>query len=124
MGDVDEDGVLDLAARMKERGRCGVGKLVAEEIATVIKQEPAVVDVAGVRAADKDLGEVRAAVIELKGHQQATREEIIEHCKKEGLYGFKVPKIVDFGELPRNLAGKLPKKQLEEKYWEGVARHG
>jgi long-chain acyl-CoA synthetase len=31
---------------------------------------------------------------------------------------------VDFGELPRNLAGKLPKKQLEEKYWKGVARHG
>ena len=124
IGYVDEDGFLYLTSRIKEMIISGGVNLFPNEIETVIKQHPAVLDVAVVRAPDKDLGEVPAAVIELKEHQQATREEIIEHCKKEGLYGFKLPKIVDFGELPRNLAGKLPKKQLEEKYWEGVARHG
>ena len=121
---MDEDGFLYLTSRIKEMIISGGVNLFPNEIETVIKRHPAVLDVAVVRAPDKDLGEVPAAVIELKEHQQATRKEIIEHCKTEGLYGFKLPKIVDFGELPRNLAGKLPKKQLEEKYWKGVARHG
>ena len=124
VGYVDEDDFLYLTSRTKEMIISGGVNLFPNEIEYVIKQHPAVLDVAVVRAPDKDLGEVPAAVIQLKEGEQVTREEIIEHCKKEGLYGFKLPKIVDFGELPRNLAGKLPKKQLEEKYWEGVAKHG
>jgi long-chain acyl-CoA synthetase len=95
------------------------------EIEEVIKRHPKVLDVAVVRAPDKDLGEVPAAVIQLKEGEQVTSAEIMEHCKQAGLYGFKLPKIVDFVEqLPRNLAGKLPKKQLEEEYWQGLERHG
>lgn len=124
IGYVDEDVFLYLTSRSKEMIISGGVNLFPNEIETVIKQHPAVLDVAVVRVPDKDLGEVPAAVIQLKEGRRATREEIIEHCRKQGLYGFKLPKIVDFDELPRNLAGKLPKKQLEEKYWEGVARHG
>lgn len=124
IGYVDEDGFLYLTSRTKEMIISGGVNLFPNEIETIIKLHPAVLDVAVVRAPDKDLGEVPAAVIQLKEGRQVTPEEIIEHCKNEGLYGFKLPKIVDFGDLPRNLAGKLPKKQLEEKYWEGVERHG
>jgi Acyl-CoA synthetases (AMP-forming)/AMP-acid ligases II len=80
-----------------------------------------------IRAPDKDLGEVPAAVVQLKKGEKATEEEIIEYCKKEGLYGYKVPRIVEFvEELPRHIDGKLIKRDLERKYWEdrGIKRRG
>lgn len=42
----------------------------------------------------------------------------------EGLYGFKIPRHVLFDALPRNPAGKLPKKQIEARFWEGRAQRG
>ena len=125
IGYLDEDGYLYLTSRVKEMIISGGVNIFPNEIEEVIKRHPKVLDVAVVRAPDKDLGEVPAAVIQLKEGEQATSAEIMEHCKQAGLYGFKLPKIVDFVEqLPRNLAGKLPKKQLEEQYWQGLERHG
>ncbi len=51
-------------------------------------------------------------------------DEVLAHCREAGLYGFKLPRFVEFAELPRNLAGKLPKKELEARFWEGVERLG
>ncbi|MDY6942481.1 MAG: AMP-binding protein [Pseudomonadota bacterium] len=124
IGYLDDDGFLYLTSRVKEMIISGGVNLFPNEIEHAIKHHPKVLDVAVVRAPDNDLGEVPAAVIQLKEGETATAEEILEHCKKEGLYGFKLPKIVEFGELPRNLAGKLPKKQLEARFWEGVETHG
>jgi long-chain acyl-CoA synthetase len=125
IGYLDEDDYLYLTSRVKEMIISGGVNIFPNEIEEVIKRHPKVLDVAVVRAPDQDLGEVPAAVIQLKEGEQATSAEIIEHCKQAGLYGFKLPKIVDFVEqLPRNLAGKLPKKQLEEQYWQGLERHG
>ncbi|MDY6943873.1 MAG: AMP-binding protein [Pseudomonadota bacterium] len=124
IGYLDEQDYLYLTSRVKEMIISGGVNIFPNEIEHVIKHHPKVFDVAVVRAPDKDLGEVAAAVVQLKEGQTATAEEIIEHCKQEGLYGFKIPRIVDFGELPRNLAGKLPKKQLEAHYWEGHATYG
>ena len=125
IGYLDADGFLYLTSRVKEMIITGGVNLFPNEIEHAIKLNPKVADVAVVRAPDKDLGEVPAAVIQLKEGQYADAAEILAHCKEVGLYGFKLPKIIDFvDQLPRNLAGKLPKKDLEARYWEGVAKHG
>ncbi|MGB7289841.1 MAG: AMP-binding protein [Candidatus Macondimonas sp.] len=125
IGYLDADGFLYLTSRVKEMIITGGVNLFPNEIEHAIKLHPKVADVAVVRAPDKDLGEVPAAVIQLKEGQYADAAEILAHCKEVGLYGFKLPKIIDFvDQLPRNLAGKLPKKDLEARYWEGVAKHG
>lgn len=124
IGYLDEDEFLYLTSRAKEMIICGGVNLFPNEIENVIKQMPKVADVAVVRGPDKDLGEVPIAVIQLKKGAELSVEDVLAHCKAEGLYGFKMPKVVDFGELPRNLAGKLPKKEIEARYWEGVESYG
>ncbi len=124
IGYLDEDQFLYLTSREKEMIISGGVNLFPNEIEDIIKRHPAVLDVAVVRAPDKDLGEVPAAVVHLCDGAVATAEEILTHCREAGLYGFKLPRFVEFGDLPRNLAGKLPKKQLEERFWQGVERLG
>ena len=73
------------------------------------------------------MGEVVGAVVQLKEGESVKEEDIIEHCKKEGLYGYKIPRKVEFiKEIPRILDGKIIKKDLEKKYWEdkGIRRRG
>ena len=125
IGYLCDDGYLYLTSRIKEMIISGGVNIFPNEIEDVIKRHSKVLDAAVVRAPDTDLGEVPVAVVQLKDGEQSSASEIIAHCKQEGLYGFKLPKMVDFVEqLPRNLAGKLPKKQLEEQYWRGLERHG
>ncbi|MDF3029810.1 MAG: hypothetical protein K0R03_368 [Moraxellaceae bacterium] len=125
IGYLDEDDFLYLTSREKEMIISGGVNLFPNEIEEVIKRHPAVLDVAVVRAPDPDLGEVPAAVIELReGAAAVTAEDILAHCRDQGLYGFKIPRRVEFGHLPRNLAGKLPKKQLEAAFWEKTERIG
>ena len=124
IGYLDADDYLYLTSRVKEMIICGGVNLFPNEIEHIIKQHSKVADVAVVRGPDNDLGEVPFAVVQLKEGEASTEEEIIEHCKSLGLYGFKLPRLVEFADLPRNLAGKLPKKDLEARYWEGVESYG
>jgi len=124
IGYVDDDGYLYLTSRVKEMIITGGVNLFPNEIEDVIKFHPKVLDVAVVRAPDKDLGEIAAAVIQLKEGEESSADEILEFCKEKGLYGFKLPKIIEFGNLPRNLAGKLPKKEVEARFWKDEESFG
>ena len=53
------------------------------------------------------------AFIELKANATATAEDIVAHCKKH-LAGFKVPRAVVFGELPKTSTGKIQKFELRK----------
>ena len=127
LGYMDEDDFLYLTGRAKEMIISGGVNILPNELEEIIVKHPKVLDVGVIRAPDKDLGEVPAAVVQLKKGEKATEEEIIEYCKKEGLHGYKVPRIVEFvEELPRHIDGKLIKRDLERKYWEdrGIKRRG
>lgn len=124
IGYVDEHNYLFLTSRVKEMIISGGVNIFPNEIEHVLKENPKVMDVAVVRGPDKDLGEVPIAVIQLKPGETSSQEEMIAYCKEAGLYGFKLPSLVEFADLPRNLAGKLPKKELEARYWEGVESFG
>ncbi|MBN2283376.1 MAG: AMP-binding protein [Deltaproteobacteria bacterium] len=124
-GFMDEEGFLYLTGREKEMIISGGVNIFPNEIETVIKRYGKVADVGVVRYPDGDLGEVPAAVVQLRRGLHAEPGEIIEHCRSEGLHGLKLPRHVDFvDELPRHIDGKLIKRELEDRYWQGIERRG
>ena len=124
---MDEDGFSYLTGRKKDLIIPGGVNIYTDEVEAVILKNPKVADVAVIAIPDKDLGEAVGAVVQLEDGEKATEEEVIEGCKKGGLYGYKIPKKVDFWkELPRNPEGKMVKREIEKKYWEdkGIKRRG
>ena len=63
---------------------------------------------------DKRLGEITAAIIELKPGVSCTEEEIVLFCKK--LPRYKRPHKIIFADIPRNPTGKIEKPKLRERY--------
>ena len=124
-GYMDKDGFLYLTGRIKEIIISGGVNIFPLEIESTIIRHPKVLDVGVVRYPDRELGEVPAAVIQLRSGEQATPDEIILFCRENGLMGMNVPKVVDFvRELPRHIDGKLIKRELEDKYWQGIEKRG
>jgi len=125
IGYMDEDGYVYLTGRVKEMIISGGVNIYPNEIERIINNHRDVIDVAVVRAPDVDLGECVAAVVQTRKDVTITKEDILDHCKKSGLRGFKIPKIVEFAaELPRHIDGKLIKRDLENKFWKGIERRG
>jgi long-chain acyl-CoA synthetase len=124
-GYMDKDGFLYLTGRIKEMIISGGVNIFPLEIESTIIRHPKVLDAGVVRYPDRELGEVPAAVIQLRSGEQATPDEIILFCRENGLTGMKVPKVVEFvSELPRHIDGKLIKRELEDKYWQGIEKRG
>ena len=71
-------------------------------------------DVAVIGLADKRLGEISTAIIEIKQGFTCTEEEVQEFCKK--LPKYKRPRKIIFAEVPRNATGKIEKPKLREIY--------
>lgn len=125
IGHLDKDGFLYLTDRVKDMIISGGVNIYPSEIEEKILKHPSVSDVAVIGVPQPDLGEAVRAEIQLKDGKTATEDEIIGHCKKEGLFGFKIPKQVGFiEELPRHIDGKILKRELRDKYWKDVEKRG
>ena len=66
---------------------------------------------------DVRLGEITAAIIEIKEGMECTEEEINDFCQE--LPRYKRPKKIFFERVPRNPTGKIEKPALREKYCKG-----
>ena len=67
-------------------------------------------------------GEAVTVIVTKDPNSKVTGEEIIQYCAKK-IASYKKPKYVEFvSELPRNETGKILKKVLREKYWQGRKR--
>ncbi|HEX2849165.1 MAG TPA: AMP-dependent synthetase, partial [Acidimicrobiales bacterium] len=89
------------------------------EVEDRLFSHPAVAEVAVIGVPDETWGEVVKAVVGLKPEASATEQELIDHCR-EHLAHFKCPRSVDFvDELPRLPTGKLYKRLLRDRYWQG-----
>jgi len=72
---------------------------------------------------DAQWGEAVHACVALKAHARIGPDELIEFCRPR-LAGYKVPRSIEIleGELPKGGSGKILKKQLRDRYWQGRAR--
>jgi acyl-CoA synthetase (AMP-forming)/AMP-acid ligase II len=122
IGYLDEEGYLFLTDRKADMIISGGENVYPAEVENVIYQHPAVFECSVVSAPDAKWGEIVQAVVVLKPGQKATEQEIIEHCKKT-LAGYKCPKAVAFWDaIPKTVVGKIIKKDIKAKFWEGKGR--
>ena len=112
------DGRVELRDRAKDIIISGGENIASIEVEQAVASHPAVLEVAVVAAPHEKWGEVPVAFVTLKEGAQAAPEELIAHAKSQ-LAGFKAPKQVHFGALPKSATGKILKYQLREPLWAG-----
>lgn len=110
----DEDGFIFLVDRKKDVIISGGENIYPVQIEDFLRTNEAILDVAVIGLADHRLGEISAAIIELKPGVECTEEDIQEFCKK--LPRYKRPRKIIFADVPRNPTGKIEKPKLREKY--------
>ena len=119
MGLLDEDGYLFIVDRKSDMIISGGVNIYPAEIENTLFEHPSVFDVAVFGVPDEKWGEAIKAVVQLKQGKTATEQEIIQWCE-EKMSKIKKPKSVDFmDELPRDINGKIYKRNLRDKYCEG-----
>ena len=122
MARADEDGFIYLVDRKNDLIVSGALNVYPSEVERVLQTHPAIYECAVIGVPSEQWGEAVKAIVVLHPGTNATAEELIAHCGAQ-LAGFKKPKTVDFVEkLPRNLTGKILRRELREKYWEGQER--
>lgn len=114
MAQEDEDGFIFLVDRKKDVIISGGENIYPVQIEDFLRAHDAVKDVAVIGLPDKRLGEITAAIIEIKEGKACTEEEIQRFCKK--LPRYKRPRRIIFAEIPRNPTGKIEKPKLRKRY--------
>ena len=110
----DEDGFYFLVDRKKDVIITGGENLYPVQIENFIAAHPKVHDVAVIGLPDTRLGEIAAAIIQVKQGMTCTEEEINTFCK--GMPRYKRPRKIIFAPVPRNATGKIEKPKLREQY--------
>ena len=122
MGTVDNKGYIYIVDRKKDMIISGGENIYPREVEDALYAHPSVLEAAVIGVPDDDWGESVKAFVVLKDEKKITEQEIIEFCKKR-LASYKKPKSIEFLDaLPRNPTGKVLKKELKEKYWQGLNR--
>ena len=122
MGYMDEDGYVYMTDRKADMIISGGENVYPKEVEDVIYAHPAVKECSVVSSPSEGWGEIVHAVVVLKPGARAAEKDIIDHCKKT-LAGYKCPKAVSFwNDLPKSIIGKIMKKEIKQKFWEGKAR--
>jgi fatty-acyl-CoA synthase len=111
---MNPDGYIKIKDRSKDIIISGGENISSIEVEDVLYRHPAVMAAAIVAKPDPKWGETPCAFIEIKPGATVTAEEIVAHCK-EHLAGFKVPRAVVFGELPKTSTGKIQKFELRKR---------
>ncbi len=107
------DGYIQIKDRSKDIIISGGENISSIEVEDVLYRHPDVVSAAVVAKPDEKWGETPCAFVELKSGAHTTTEEIIAHCKQH-LAGFKVPRTVIFGDIPKTATGKIQKFELRK----------
>lgn len=103
-----EDGYLEIKDRSKDIIISGGENVSSIEVEGVLYRHPAVAEAAVVAMPDERWGEVVCAFVGLQPGQKASEADLIAFCRAR-LAGFKTPKRVVFGELPKTSTGKIQK---------------
>lgn len=114
MAQQDEDGFIYLVDRAKDVIITGGENLYPVQIEDFLRKNENISDVAVIGLPDVRLGEIAAAIIQLKPGRACSEEDINQFCLE--LPRYKRPKKVIFAEVPRNATGKIEKPKLRKLY--------
>ncbi len=114
MAQQDEDGLYWLVDRKKDVVISGGENIYPVQVEDHLSAHPAIKDVAVIGLPDERLGEIAAAIIEVKPGEELSSEEVDEFCLE--LPRYKRPRRIIFAEVPRNATGKIEKPKLREIY--------
>jgi acyl-CoA synthetase (AMP-forming)/AMP-acid ligase II len=114
MAEIDADGFIWLVDRKKDVIITGGENIYPVQIEDFLRSNDSIKDVAVIGIADARLGEIAAAIIELKPGLESSDEEMAEFCL--GLPRYKRPHKFIFSEVPRNATGKIEKPKLRALY--------
>ena len=109
-----EDGFIYLVDRKKDVIITGGENLYPVQIEDFLRRHPAVKDVAVIGLPDARLGEIAAAIIEVKPECELSLEEVNRFCLE--LPRYQRPRKVIFAPVPRNPTGKIEKPKLRKMY--------
>jgi fatty-acyl-CoA synthase len=122
MAVIDGEGYVTIVDRKKDMILTGGENVYSTEVENVLYMHPAILECAVIGIPDQKWGEAVKGFVVLKSGQEATEQEIIQFCK-ERIAHYKAPKSIDFiGALPRTGSGKIHKKDLRDRYWEGYEK--
>jgi len=110
----DEDGFIFLVDRAKDVIITGGENLYPVQIEDFLRKHHAIKDVAVIGLPDARLGEIAAAIIEIKPDFTCTEDEINDFCRE--LPRYKRPRKIIFADIPRNPTGKIEKPKLRKIY--------
>ena len=122
IGHLDEDGYLYLTDRQAHMIISGGVNIYPQEAENVLAGHPAVADVAVIGVPDPEMGEAVKAIVQAvdPSNEGPELEALLLSYCREALASYKCPRTIDFVEqLPRDPNGKLYKRHLRERYWEG-----
>ncbi len=114
MAMTDPDGFIFLVDRKKDVIITGGENLYPVQIEDFLRANPCIKDVAVIGMPDARLGEIAAAVIEVKPDSSLTEDEVYEFCRD--LPRYKRPRKIIFAKVPRNPTGKIEKPKLRKIY--------
>ena len=114
MAYTDEDGFIFLVDRKKDVIVSGGENIYPVQIEDFLHKFDKVKDVAVIGLPDRRLGEISAAIVEIKEGMTCTEDEINKFCLE--LPRYKRPKKIIFAEIPRNATGKIEKPALRKRY--------
>lgn len=110
----DDEGFIYLVDRKKDVVISGGENIYPVQIEEFLRAHPSIKDAAVIGVPHERLGEIAAAIVELKEGAALSKAELDEFCLD--LPRYKRPRKVFFAAVPRNLTGKIEKPLLRERY--------
>jgi len=107
------DGYVEIRDRLKDVIISGGENIASVEVERVLDRHPAVSESAVVGRPDAHWGQVPVAYVSLRSGAEVTVAELQEHVRAH-LAGYKVPKQIHFGDLPKTSTGKIQKNVLRK----------
>ena len=115
---VHADGYIEIVDRAKDVIISGGENISTQQVEKVLLEHDAVLECAVVAVPDEKWGEVPKAFVTLKPGRSLNADEL-RAFGRERIAAFKVPKTVEFGDLPKTSTGKIQKYVLREREWKG-----
>jgi acyl-CoA synthetase (AMP-forming)/AMP-acid ligase II len=122
IGFKDREGWVYLVDRKRDMIISGGFNVFPSEVEKAVVTHPAVQDCAVVGVPDREWGEAVKAVVELRPGAQVAVADLAAFCRQR-LPGYQAPKSFEiWPELPRSAAGKVLRRKVRERFWQGRER--